>query len=57
MIRITVALDELTWRRLRDIAEEKRIRGRTNISALILAAIRAWLNELNTEVSAREGGR
>jgi Arc/MetJ-type ribon-helix-helix transcriptional regulator len=46
-VRVTVALDERLWRRLRDLAEQKRTRGRASVSDIIRTAIRLLLAQHN----------
>jgi Arc/MetJ-type ribon-helix-helix transcriptional regulator len=45
MVRISVALDEQSWRELRDIAEIERIGHRASVSGIILRAVRELLSQ------------
>ena len=42
-VRISVAVNEATWRRLRDLAEQKRTRGRASVADILRDAIRLLL--------------
>ena len=46
-VRVTVALDERLWRRLRDLAEVQRTKGRASVSDIIRQAIRLLLAHHN----------
>ena len=46
-VRVTVALDERLWRRLRALAEVQRTRGRASVSDIIRQAIRLLLAHHN----------
>ncbi len=52
MVRINVAMDEATWKKLRDAAEERRIHGRASLSAVILQAIHEWLSHRKEQAGA-----
>lgn len=49
MVRISVGLDEQTWRQLRDIAETQRTGHRASVSAVILRAVREMLSRIATK--------
>jgi RNA:NAD 2'-phosphotransferase (TPT1/KptA family) len=45
MVRISVALDEHSWRELRDIAETERTGYRASVSGIILRVVREMLSQ------------
>jgi hypothetical protein len=44
-MRISVAVDEATWRKLRDIAEVRRNGGRASVSSVIRLALDKILSD------------
>jgi hypothetical protein len=56
MVRITIALDETLWRRLRHLAEEKRTRGHASVSAVILEAVHQLCAPDQGRTSSNEPG-
>jgi hypothetical protein len=58
MVTINIPLDERTWRRLRDIAEEQRTRGRASVSGVILRVLEDWFARTDAgqiDMSTRNG--
>lgn len=48
-VRLNIAFDELTWKRLRRIAEAQRAGGRTSVSAVVRRAVDKLFQGANGE--------
>jgi hypothetical protein len=47
MVRISVGLHENTWKRLRHVAEDRRVSGRASLSQLIAKILEGALAEMD----------
>ena len=51
MIRITIALSEDVWRKLRDLAEDQRVTGKASVSGVIRGFIEKGLDDSSVPTS------
>ncbi len=49
MVRLTITVDETAWRRLRDWAEDERIRGKASVSGLVARIVEDELRKRGSQ--------